>query len=94
MLASRTTTEPETSRRGRNRDREQIHEPWTKECEIAENLANRIELSWSAATVALDIVFAKTGHFLAHGREVRVPGFGTFRVTHRQARHRRNPQTG
>jgi DNA-binding protein HU-beta len=28
------------------------------------------------------------------GDEVRIPGFGTFKVAHRKARKARNPQTG
>jgi DNA-binding protein HU-beta len=44
--------------------------------------------------VAVDAVIAHIEKTMKKGEEVRLPGFGTFKVTKRAARKARNPQTG
>jgi DNA-binding protein HU-beta len=46
------------------------------------------------AQEAVDAVFDTIVKTLAHGEEVAIPGFGTFRVAKRAAREGRNPRTG
>ena len=47
-----------------------------------------------AAAAAVDVVLGEIGHALEHGEDVRLSGFGTFRVKERAARAGRNPRTG
>ena len=62
--------------------------------ELAGRLADRMALSKSAATGAVDAVCETIREALAQGEEVRIAGFGTFTTRSRPARSGRNPRTG
>jgi len=57
-------------------------------------VASGADLSKSDAGKAVDAVFDAIAGALKNGAEVRLVGFGSFRVTHRQASIGRNPRTG
>jgi DNA-binding protein HU-beta len=57
-------------------------------------VAEATELSKDKASVAVDAVIKHIENSMKGGSEVRIPGFGTFKVTNRKARKARNPQTG
>ena len=48
----------------------------------------------SGGNVAVDAVLAHIRAAMLNGGEVRIPDFGTFKVTKRKAREGRNPSTG
>lgn len=50
--------------------------------------------SKSEAGACLDKMLETISNSLAKDEEVRIPGFGTFSVSHRKARKGRNPRTG
>ncbi len=62
--------------------------------ELAERVANDLDISTSLATHCVQAFEHAITEELAQGREVRLPGFGTFSVTIRAARTGRNPRTG
>ena len=62
--------------------------------ELAGRLADRMALSRSAATGAVDAVCETIRDALARGEEVQIAGFGTFTTRSRPARSGRNPRTG
>jgi len=55
---------------------------------------DRIFLSRNRAGQIVDSLFGKIKDALARGEDVRIAGFGRFRVKFRWARKGRNPQTG
>ena len=57
-------------------------------------IAADADITKEAAAAALDSVTENIVKALKKKDEVRLPGFGTFKVTHRKARTARNPQTG
>ena len=57
-------------------------------------IAADADISKEAAGAALDSVTGNVVKALKKNDDVRLPGFGTFKVTHRKARTARNPQTG
>lgn len=64
-----------------------------------QDLINRIaaaETKFSKADIKtiIDSAFAHIQESLAQGNEAVFIGFGTFKVTHREARTGRNPKTG
>ena len=46
------------------------------------------------AQAAVDCVFSKITETMKSGDQVQISGFGSFKVTKREARKGRNPQTG
>ncbi len=62
--------------------------------ELIANLASATGLSKADAGKAVDGVFDSITNALAGGDEVRLVGFGTFRVANRAASQGRNPRTG
>ena len=62
--------------------------------ELIEQIAKRSGLPLSGSRKALDALLETVGEVLASGDRVQLVGFGTFKVTERQAREGRNPQTG
>ena len=48
----------------------------------------------SISTKALDSMMLSITHALKDGKDVKISGFGTFRVSHRPASEGRNPRTG
>ncbi len=62
--------------------------------ELAGQVAQETGLNKSQATRALDATLEAIGDALSKGNEVRLTGFGTFRVSETKARTGRNPRTG
>ena len=57
--------------------------------EVAAIVSNKKE-----AKAAVDCVFSKITETMKSGDQVQISGFGSFKVTKREARKGRNPQTG
>lgn len=62
--------------------------------ELAGHVAQETGLNKSQATRALDATLEAISGHLGKGDEVRLTGFGTFRVSETKARTGRNPRTG
>ncbi len=62
--------------------------------DLAQMVAQRANLSVSKANQIVGSVLDSLTDALARGEEVRLTGFGTFRVSERAARTGRNPRTG
>jgi DNA-binding protein HU-beta len=62
--------------------------------DLIEAVAVATELPRDKAGIAVDAIIAHIEGSMKKGEEVRIPGFGTFKVTQRAARKARNPQTG
>ena len=62
--------------------------------ELVDAVADRTDLSKSAAGKAVEAVFESITYALQGGGEVRLVGFGTFSVASRAASEGRNPRTG
>jgi DNA-binding protein HU-beta len=61
---------------------------------LIEAVASATELTREQAGVAVDAIIAHIEGSMKKGEEVRIPGFGTFKVAQRAARKARNPATG
>jgi DNA-binding protein HU-beta len=62
--------------------------------DLIDAVAEATELSKDKAGVAVEAVIKHIEKTMKDGQEVRIPGFGTFKVANRKARKARNPQTG
>ena len=62
--------------------------------EIAQQVAQRTKLPRTQAMRAVDAVIEVVQEAVARGDQVRIAGFGSFRVTDTKARKGRNPRTG
>ena len=62
--------------------------------ELARQVAERAGLSTSKATDVTNVLLETILDSLSRGEEVRLTGFGTFRVTERREREARHPRTG
>jgi len=62
--------------------------------EMAEKLAEKIQVNKQQAEQIIDIVTRSIIEALADGDKVEIRGFGSFRVRHRAAKEGRNPKTG
>jgi DNA-binding protein HU-beta len=62
--------------------------------DLIDAVAEAAELSKDKAGVAVEAVIKHIEKSMKDGQEVRIPGFGTFKVADRKARKARNPQTG
>jgi nucleoid DNA-binding protein len=61
--------------------------------ELVAAIADETSLTKEKAGEVIDSLFVHIEKSLTKGEEVRVPGFGTFKVSHRAARTGLNPQT-
>ena len=61
---------------------------------IAERLAERAEITMTAARDEVRWFFDTISEELTRGNEVRIHGFATFRTAQRGAHQARNPRTG
>lgn len=61
---------------------------------LVEAIAKKTMVPKAKAKDVLDTVLDEITRSLAKKDEVTLTGFGTFKVSHRQARTGRNPQTG
>jgi len=62
--------------------------------DLIDAVASHTELTKEKAGEAVEAVIKHIEHAMKQGDEVRLPGFGTFKVAKRAARTARNPQTG
>jgi DNA-binding protein HU-beta len=62
--------------------------------DLIDAVAEAAALTRDKACVAVDAVISHIESTMKKGEEVRIPGFGTFKVAKRAARKARNPQTG
>ena len=62
--------------------------------ELVAGVARSSGLSKAAAAALVDATFGAIASALAQGGEVRLTGFGSFRVVNRTAFQGRNPRTG
>lgn len=62
--------------------------------ELAQKVAEKAGLNKAQANRAVDAVLDTISSELQNGGEVRLTGFGNFRVTNTAARTGRNPRTG
>lgn len=62
--------------------------------ELTQQVAEAAQLNKAQAGRAVDAVFSAIENSLKSGDEVRLTGFGNFRVTKTAARQGRNPRTG
>ena len=62
--------------------------------DLIDAVAAATELSKDKAGAVVDAVVAHIEQVMKNGQEVRLPGFGTFKVSKRAERKARNPQTG
>ena len=62
--------------------------------DLITKIAESADLSKAQATEVLNTVLSSIGDALRDGDKVTLIGFGTFSVSHRDARTGRNPQTG
>lgn len=62
--------------------------------DLIDAVAEATELTKDKAGAVVDAVIAHIEKTMKDGQEVRLPGFGTFKVSKRAERKARNPQTG
>lgn len=62
--------------------------------ELVNSVVEAVGLTKKQATEAVNSIIASVQGTLAEGGTVKLQGFGTFRVTKRNERKGRNPQTG
>ena len=62
--------------------------------DLIDAVAKDTELTKEKAGQAVEAFINHVQDTLKKGGEVRMPGFGSFKVNHRPARKARNPQTG
>ena len=62
--------------------------------DIVTRIAEEAKVTKAVAAKAFDAVFASVADALKQGDKITIVGFGTFSVTGRKGRIRRNPQTG
>lgn len=62
--------------------------------DLADALRNRFGLTSADAYRMIDVIFDEIGQSLIHGEDVKITGFGTFKILSKPARIGRNPRTG
>lgn len=62
--------------------------------DLIDAVAEATEMTKDKAGAVVDAVIAHIEKTMKDGQEVRLPGFGTFKVSKRAERKARNPQTG
>ena len=62
--------------------------------DLIDAVANEADLTKEKAGVAVEAVLDHIKKSMKNGEEVRIPDFGTFKVSKRKARDGRNPATG
>jgi len=62
--------------------------------ELSEAVAEEARITKTEANEVVRAVFGKLADALAEGEEVKIAGFGTFKVKERAARKGLNPSTG
>ncbi len=62
--------------------------------DLANALKKQFGLTASDSYKMIDIIFDEIEQSLIHGEEVKISGFGTFKILSKAARVGRNPKTG
>ena len=62
--------------------------------DLASNLRDRFGLTATDAYKMIDIIFQEISDALINGEDVKLSGFGTFKILTKPARIGRNPKTG
>ena len=62
--------------------------------DLANALKNRFGLTVTDSYKMVDIIFDEIEQSLINGEEVKITGFGTFKILSKSARIGRNPKTG
>ena len=62
--------------------------------DLIDAVAKQCEMTKDKATAAVETVLEHIKAAMKNGEEVRIPDFGTFKVTKRKAREGRNTATG
>ncbi len=62
--------------------------------DLANVLRNRFGLTNADSYKMIDIIFDEIEQSLVHGEDVKITGFGTFKILSKSARIGRNPRTG
>lgn len=62
--------------------------------DLANKLRDRFGLTSADSYKMIDIIFDEIEQSLANGEDVKITGFGTFKILSKPARIGRNPRTG
>lgn len=62
--------------------------------DLANAIKNRFGLSAADSYKMIDIIFDEIEQSLINGEDVKITGFGTFKILSKSARIGRNPKTG
>ena len=62
--------------------------------DLADTLKNRFGLTATDAYKMIDVIFDEISQSLINGEDVKITGFGTFKILSKSARIGRNPKTG
>ncbi len=62
--------------------------------DLANALRDRFGLTAADSYKMIDIIFDEIGEALVNGEEVKITGFGSFKILSKSARIGRNPKTG
>ena len=62
--------------------------------DLIDAVAEKCEMTKDKAKEAVDAMLHQIAHSMKSGTDIRIPDFGTFKVTKRKAREGRNPATG
>lgn len=62
--------------------------------DLIEQIAGKTGLTKAATSEAVEALLETISTTLEHGEEVRLTGFGSFRMTERKGSEGRNPRTG
>ncbi len=62
--------------------------------DLANTLRNRFGLTAADSYRMIDIIFDEIEQSLVNGEDVKIAGFGTFKILSKSARVGRNPKTG
>ncbi len=65
-----------------------------RKSDLVKVVSQKVQQPESQVGAVVNATFDAIRDGLAHGEEVAISGFGTFRVSERSAREGRNPQTG
>jgi DNA-binding protein HU-beta len=61
---------------------------------LIDAVAEKCDMTKDKAKEAVDAMIHQIGQAMKAGGDIRIPDFGTFKVTKRKAREGRNPATG
>ncbi len=71
-----------------------LYNPYMSKTSLIAQIANQLNVSKNMAKQLVDAFLDSVTSSLAKGKEVKIQGFGTFKVSNRAARNGVNPRTG